>query len=69
VAFSSDRLFLIVTITGFKNLHLFFGFSNPLVIILPLAKCFANFASGKKDEIITQLLCFITNNNIKLNKY
>ena len=55
VAFSSDRLPLIGTIPGFESVHLFSGFSNPLVIVPPLAKRFANFASGKEDEIITQL--------------
>ncbi|MBD0301804.1 MAG: FAD-binding oxidoreductase [Tolypothrix sp. T3-bin4] len=55
VAFSSDRLPLIGTIPGFDSVHLFSGFSNPLVIIPPLAKRFANFASGNKDEIIIQL--------------
>ncbi|MCC5627856.1 NAD(P)/FAD-dependent oxidoreductase [Nostoc sphaeroides] len=55
VAFSSDRLPLIGTIPGMKSVYLFSGFSNPLVIIPPLAKRFANFASGKEDEIIIQL--------------
>ncbi|MEH2423187.1 MAG: FAD-dependent oxidoreductase [Nostoc sp.] len=55
VAFSSDRLPLIGTIPGFESVHLFSGFSNPLVIIPPLAKRFANFASGKKDEIMIEL--------------
>jgi glycine/D-amino acid oxidase-like deaminating enzyme len=55
VAFSRDRLAFIGTIPAFENVHLFSGFSNPLVIIPPLAKRFANFASGKKDEIIIQL--------------
>ncbi|WP_298913102.1 FAD-binding oxidoreductase [uncultured Nostoc sp.] len=55
VAFSSDRLPLISTIPGFESVHLFSGFSNPLVIVPPLAKRFANFAAGKEDEIITQL--------------
>ncbi|MEH2466384.1 NAD(P)/FAD-dependent oxidoreductase [Nostoc sp.] len=55
VAFSGDRLPLIGTIPGFESIHLFSGFSNPLVIIPPLAKRFANFAAGKEDEIITQL--------------
>jgi glycine/D-amino acid oxidase-like deaminating enzyme len=55
VAFSSDRLPLIGAIPGFESVHLFSGFSNPLVIIPPLGKRFANFASGKKDEIIIQL--------------
>ncbi|BBD65552.1 hypothetical protein NIES4072_07730 [Nostoc commune NIES-4072] len=55
VGFSSDRLPLIGAIPEFDSVHLFSGFSNPLVIIPPLAKHFANFASGNKDEIITQL--------------
>ncbi|MEH2291623.1 NAD(P)/FAD-dependent oxidoreductase [Nostoc sp.] len=55
VAFSSDRLPLIGTIPGFESVYLFSGFSNALVIIPPLAKHFAHFASGKEDEIITQL--------------
>ncbi|MBD2247575.1 FAD-binding oxidoreductase [Nostoc sp. FACHB-888] len=55
VGFSSDRLPLIGTIPEFESVHLFSGFSNPLVIIPPLAKRFANFASGNKDEIIIQL--------------
>jgi glycine/D-amino acid oxidase-like deaminating enzyme len=55
VAFSCDRLPLIGTIPEFESVHLFSGFSNPLVIVPPLAKRFANFASGKKDEIIIQL--------------
>lgn len=55
VAFSSDRLPLIGNIPGFESVHIFSGFSNPLVIIPPLAKRFANFAASKEDEIITQL--------------
>ena len=55
VAFSGDRLPLIGTIPGFESVHLFSGFSNPLVIVPPLAKRFANFASGKEDEIMIEL--------------
>ncbi|MFH7027355.1 MAG: NAD(P)/FAD-dependent oxidoreductase [Heteroscytonema crispum UTEX LB 1556] len=55
VAFSSDRLPLIGVIPGFDGLHVFSGFSNPLVIVPPLAQCFANFAAGQEDEIIAQL--------------
>ncbi|RCJ31314.1 FAD-dependent oxidoreductase [Nostoc minutum NIES-26] len=55
VAFSSNNLPLIGAIPGFDNLHIFSGFSNPLVIVPPLAERFANFATGKGDEIITQL--------------
>lgn len=56
VAFSSNRLPLIGAIPEFKGVHVFSGFSNPLVIVPPLAQRFAKFASGKEDEIITALL-------------
>ena len=55
VAFSSDNLPLIGAIPGFDGIHVFSGFSNPLVIIPPLAQRFANFATGKEDPIISQL--------------
>ncbi|MBN3895171.1 MAG: FAD-binding oxidoreductase [Nostoc sp. NOS(2021)] len=55
VAFSSDRLALIGAIPGFEGVHVFAGFSNPLVIVPPLAERFAKFAAGNKDEIIAQL--------------
>ncbi|MEH2214357.1 NAD(P)/FAD-dependent oxidoreductase [Nostoc sp.] len=56
VAFSSNQLPLIGAIPGFESVHVFSGFSNPLVLIPPLAKRFANFATGQEDEIITQML-------------
>ncbi|MEH2113876.1 NAD(P)/FAD-dependent oxidoreductase [Nostoc sp.] len=56
VAFSNNQLPLIGAIRGFESIHVFSGFSNPLVLIPPLAKRFAKFATGQKDEIITQLL-------------
>lgn len=55
VAFSGDRLPLVGAVPGFEGIHVFSGFSNPLVIIPPLARRFAGFVAGKKDEIITQL--------------
>ncbi|MEH1938267.1 MAG: FAD-binding oxidoreductase [Nostoc sp.] len=55
VAFTSDRLALIGAIPGFEGVHVFAGFSNPLVIVPPLAERFAKFAAGNKDEIIAQL--------------
>jgi len=55
VSFSSDRLPLIGAIPGIEGIHLFSGFSNPLVIIPPLAQRFASSAAGKDDEIIAQL--------------
>ncbi|MEH1946566.1 MAG: FAD-binding oxidoreductase [Nostoc sp.] len=56
VAFSSNQLPLIGAIPGLEGVHVFSGFSNPLVLIPPLAKRFANFATGQEDEIITQML-------------
>lgn len=56
VAFSSNQLPLIGAIPGFEGIHVFSGFSNPLVLIPPLAKRFANFVTGQEDEIITQML-------------
>ncbi|MEH1818861.1 MAG: FAD-binding oxidoreductase [Nostoc sp.] len=56
VAFGSNQLPLIGAIPGFESIHIFSGFSNPLVLIPPLAKRFANFATGQEDEIITQML-------------
>ncbi|MDZ8139413.1 MAG: FAD-binding oxidoreductase [Nostoc sp. DedQUE04] len=56
VAFSSNQLPLIGAIPGLEGVHVFSGFSNPLVLIPPLAKRFANFATGHEDEIITQML-------------
>ena len=55
VAFSADRLPLVGAIPGFEGIHIFSGFSNPLVIIPPLARRFADLVAGKKDKIITQL--------------
>ncbi|MEH2089949.1 NAD(P)/FAD-dependent oxidoreductase [Nostoc sp.] len=56
VAFSSNQLPLIGAIPGLEGVHVFSGFSNPLVLIPPLANRFANFATGQEDEIITQML-------------
>jgi glycine/D-amino acid oxidase-like deaminating enzyme len=56
VAFSSNKLPLIGAIPGFERVHVFSGFSNPLVLVPPLAEHFANFATGKEDEIITKML-------------
>ncbi|MBW4505603.1 MAG: FAD-binding oxidoreductase [Scytonematopsis contorta HA4267-MV1] len=55
VAFSSDKLPLIGAIPGFENVHIFSGFSNPLVIVPPLAQRFANSVSGVDDEMINSL--------------
>lgn len=55
VAFSSDRLPLIGAMPEWEGIYIFSGFSNPLVIVPPLAQRFANWVSGQEDEIITQL--------------
>ncbi|MEM7580779.1 MAG: FAD-binding oxidoreductase [Cyanobacteria bacterium P01_A01_bin.80] len=67
VAFSKDGLPLIGSVEKLEkeqnnqnnqnHIYLFSGFSNPLVIIPPLAKRFANFmtSQNKDDNIISQL--------------
>ncbi len=63
VAFSGDRaacpkdsrLPIIGSIPGCHGVYLFSGFSNPLVLVPPLAQRFANYLTGKEDEIISQL--------------
>ncbi|MCP6759114.1 MAG: FAD-binding oxidoreductase [Fischerella sp. CENA71] len=55
VAFSGVRLPVIGSIPGCNGVYLFSGFSNPLVIVPPLAQRFANYLTGKKDDIISQL--------------
>jgi glycine/D-amino acid oxidase-like deaminating enzyme len=54
VAFSNKR-FVVGAVPEFDGVHIFSGFSNPLVLVPPLAQRFANFAAGKDDEIISQL--------------
>jgi glycine/D-amino acid oxidase-like deaminating enzyme len=55
VAFSGDRLPLIGAIPNFEGIHIFSGFSNPLVIIPPLAQRFACSVAGQHDDIILRL--------------
>lgn len=55
VAFSSDSLPLIGAIGDFNKIHIFSGFSNPLVFIPPLAQRFANTITGQPDVMISQL--------------
>ena len=56
VAFSKDSLPLIGSLPEQDNIYIFSGFSNPLVIIPPLAKRFANWvANSFEDDIIPQL--------------
>ncbi|MBE9204973.1 FAD-binding oxidoreductase [Nostoc sp. LEGE 06077] len=53
VAFSNNRLPVISAMPELKGVHIFSGFSNPLVFVPPLAQRFANFVTGKEDEVIT----------------
>lgn len=55
VAFSHNHLAVVGTIPGLEGVHIFSGFSNPLVFAPPLAQRFANFVSRQKDPIIQQL--------------
>ncbi len=55
VAFSKDSLPLIGSIPKQDNIYIFSGFSNPLVIIPPLARRFADWITNKEDNIISQL--------------
>jgi len=55
VGFSRDHLPLIGAIPGFEGVHVFSGFSNPLVIVPPLAQRFANWVTGQEDEIVARL--------------
>lgn len=55
VAFSHDSLPLIGYLPERDNLHLFSGFTSPMVFVPPLAQRFAVFATGANDEIIAQL--------------
>ncbi|MBE9227495.1 FAD-binding oxidoreductase [Phormidium sp. LEGE 05292] len=54
VGFSHNRLPVIGAIPNFTGIHIFSGFSNPLVLIPPLAKRFAKAQIGE-DSIINQL--------------
>ena len=56
VAFSPNRLPLIGAIPELEGIHVFSGFSNPLVLVPPLAQRFAKFVSSNEDEIVSQLL-------------
>jgi glycine/D-amino acid oxidase-like deaminating enzyme len=55
VSFSSDALPLIGLIPEREGVYVFSGFSNPLVIVPPLAQRFADWVFGIEDEIITKL--------------
>jgi glycine/D-amino acid oxidase-like deaminating enzyme len=54
VAFSSNRLAVVGAINGMEGAYVFSGFTNPLVFVPPLAKHFADWATGKDNDIITR---------------
>jgi glycine/D-amino acid oxidase-like deaminating enzyme len=55
VAFSQDSLPLIGAVPDFENIHIFSGFTSPMVYVPTLARRFAAYAAGASDTIITQL--------------
>jgi glycine/D-amino acid oxidase-like deaminating enzyme len=55
VAFSQDSLPLIGTVPDSENIHIFSGFTSPMVYVPTLARRFAAVATGECDPIITQL--------------
>ncbi len=55
VAFSGNRLPLVGALSNTQRAYLFSGFTNPLVFVPPLAKRFANWATGQDDPMINQL--------------
>ncbi|NJR48905.1 MAG: FAD-binding oxidoreductase [Leptolyngbyaceae cyanobacterium CSU_1_3] len=55
IAFSSDRLPLIGAIPHTEGIHVFSGFSNPLVVVPAVARRYAHFVNGKVDRAIEQL--------------
>lgn len=55
VAFSSDRLSVVGPLSNVEGAYVFSGLSTPLVFVPPLAKHFANWATGQDDSIINQL--------------
>jgi glycine/D-amino acid oxidase-like deaminating enzyme len=55
VAFTRDRLPLIGKIEPYEGIHIFSGFSNPLVLVPALARRFAHVAITEKDDLIEKL--------------
>ncbi|MEB3338275.1 MAG: FAD-binding oxidoreductase [Leptolyngbyaceae bacterium] len=55
VAFSSDRLPVVGSIPELAGMHVFSGFSNPLVVIPALAQRFAKHLAGNPDPVIAQV--------------
>lgn len=55
VAFSATGLPIVGPVPNIKGIHVFSGFTNPLVYTPPLAQRFAAVATGKEDLPLTQL--------------
>lgn len=59
IAFSRDSLPLVGSIAGVENVHFFSGFSNPLAIVPPVARRFAQAATdaiaNTEDPLLAQL--------------
>jgi glycine/D-amino acid oxidase-like deaminating enzyme len=55
VAYCHDYLPLIGQVADFEGLHIFSGFSNPLVFVPTLAQRFSKYLTGSSDDIIDQL--------------
>lgn len=55
VSFSGDRLPVMGAIPDWQGIQLFTGFSNPFAILPPLARRFAQSATGKDDPILATL--------------
>jgi len=55
VAFAPNSLPLVGAINGFKGIHFFNGFTSTLIFAPPLARHFANWAAGEKDEVMIQI--------------
>ncbi len=55
VAFSHDLLPLVGAVPDHPYIHLFTGFSSPMVYVPTLARRFATFMAGNRDEILPHL--------------
>ena len=55
VSFSGDRLPLVGKLAAVEGLHLFSGFSNPFALLPPIARRFAQAATGQPDELLAAL--------------
>ncbi len=55
VAYCRDYLPLVGQVADYEGLHIFSGFSNPLVFVPTLAQRFSKYLTGSSDNIIEQL--------------